>query len=99
MKSVECQGYQCAAAPLSSAFLSGFTVRFFFTVPVPFFARVTLMGSGVLVRSSSSGISYDWKDGRGSGGIAVWSNSFGVGRREEDTGVNDCGMMTAPVGI
>lgn len=57
------------------------------------------MGSGVLVRSSSSGTSYGWKEGGGGGGVALRSNGFGVGRREDDMGVDDRGVITAPAGI
>ena len=64
-----------------------------------FFAHVTLMGSGVLVRNSSSGTSYDWKEGRGGGGVVVTSNGFGVWRREDGAGVNSRDVMITPAGI
>ena len=51
------------------------------------------------MRSSSSGTSYDWKEGREGGGVALRSNGFGVARREDGAGVDEGGVMTAPTGI
>ena len=60
--------------------LSGITVRFFLVDEGPFFfARVTLMGSGVLARGSSSGTSYCWNEGNVGGGVDdIRSNRPGV---------------------
>ena len=62
---------------------SGLTVRFFLVDEGPFFlARVTLIGSGVLARASSSGTSYCWNDGNVGGGVDMRSNKLGVCCRE-----------------
>lgn len=76
--------------------LSGFTVRFFLVDEGPFFlARVTLIGSGVLARVSSSGTSYCWNDGIVGGGVDIRSNKPGVCCRETGTGCSE----TTPSGI
>lgn len=76
--------------------LPGFTVRFFLADEGPFFfARVTLIGSGVLARVSSSGTSYCWNDGNVGGGVDIRSNKLGVCCRETGTG----GSRTTPSGI
>jgi len=77
---------------------SGFTVRFFLVDEGPFFlARVTLIGSGVLARASSSGTSYCWNDV--GGGVDMRSNRLGVCCRETGADSRRGGSEATPSGI
>lgn len=71
-------------------------VRFFFPVPF-FFGRVTLIGSGVLVRTSSPGTSYGGNDDSRTG-AGVWL-SEGAGVPCLEIGADDWLETTAPSGI